>query len=406
MSIWRPSRRETRAAPWQPTFPFTYGQMGVSYQDIDPTQGETSLQSVAFRAGADLIASIVSELPLGVYSGEGASRRKRTTPGYLEDPSGDGYGREDWTYQLLMSWFLRGNGYGNVIDQGPTGMLRQVDLYHPDTVSVSTLDTGLPTWRVSGEEIPRQRMFHRRVNPVPGTLMGLSPVQAHADQLGLSLASTKFGRSWFQDGGHPTAMLTNEYADLSGKDQAQKAKDRFLAALYGTREPIVLGRGWKYQSIQVAPEESQFLQTSGWTEAQCARILGAGVAEVLGYDTGGSMTYANVIDRDITLLKYTVGRWVNRMERIWFGWLPRPQVAILDRDAFLETSAMQKWQLNKVKLDTGAYTINEVRAEENAMPVEWGNEPMSLTAAAASAPPPEPDNPDDEPPTDPPQGEQ
>jgi phage portal protein BeeE len=172
----------------------------------------------------------------------------------------------------------------------------------------------------------------------------------------------------------------------------RKAKDRFLASLFGSREPVVLGKGWKYEALQVTPEESQFLGTQNYAEGQCARIVGPGVAEILGYDTGTSMTYSNMIDRDITLLKYTIGKVVNRMERLFFDWLPRPQVAVLERDAFLETSAMQKWQVNKAKLDSGAYVINEVRADENQPPVPWGAEPMALTLgaqkAAADSPPP------------------
>lgn len=404
MSIWSPRRASKpllRAdPPWQPTFPFTYGQVGRGYQDIDPTQGEVSLQSVAFRAGADLIASIVSELPLGVYSGDGAGRRKRNTPGYLEDPAGDGYGREDWVYQFILSWILRGNGFAGILDQGPTGMVRQASIFHPDTVSVTEIN-GRPEWRVSGETIPSREMLHKRVNPVPGTLMGLSVVQAHASTIGLSLQSTAFGRTWFQDGGHPGGILSNDQADLSDDKIVTKAKDRFMAALFGVREPVVLGKGWKFEQIQVSPEESQFLGTQEWSAAESARILGPGVAEILGYATGGSMTYANVIDRDVTLLKYTVGKWVNRIERLFFGWLPRPQYAILDRDAFLETSAMQRWAINKIKLDTGAYVIDEIREKENDGPVPWGKEPMSLTVAAATKPDPAPEPDPNDPPTDP-----
>ncbi len=388
MSIWvaRQNGKATamRAQPWQPTYPFTYGQIGGTYDQVDATVGETALQSVAFGSGVDLVASIVSELPLDIFSGEGPTRRKRTTPGYLEDPAGDGHGRQDWLYQLITSWFLRGNTFGQVIDKGPTGMIRQCDLYHPDTVSLSVLD-GRTEWYVSGQVIPTERMYHKRINPVPGTLLGLSTVQAHAATLGLSISATRFGVSWFQDGGHPTGLLTNDLADLSDEKVVRTAKDRFLAALYGTREPVVLGKGWKYSALQVTPEESQFLQTQGYAESQCARIVGPGVAEVLGYDTGGSMTYSTMVDRDIALLKYTVGKVVNRVERVLFDWLPRPQVAILDREAFLETSAMQRWQVNVAKLSSGAYKINEIRADDNLEPVEWGELPMALTLGQQKA---------------------
>jgi HK97 family phage portal protein len=371
--------------------------MGRSYQEVDPVSGENSLQSIAFRAAVDLMASLISELHFDVYSGEGIQRRKRLTPPYLLDPSGDGHGVEDWMYMLLQSWFLRGNAYGKILDQGPTGMLRQVDLYHPDAVG-ARLENGAPIWTVAGRTVETDEMFHRRAFPVAGNLLGLSPVAVHADTLGLSIAATRFGRGWFQDGGHPGGILSNSEADMSDEKVVRTAKDRFLAALFGTREPVVLGRGWKFDQIQINPEESQFLETQGFSEAQCARILGAGLAEVLGYATGGSMTYANVIDRDLALLKYAADRWLKRMERILSSFLPRPQYVRFDRDSFLDTNVMQRWAVNKIKLDTGAYVIDEIRAQNNDGPVEWGKEPMALTLKPEPAPEPPPEGePTDEP---------
>ncbi len=376
---------------------------GRSYQEVDAVTGENSLQSIAFRSAVDLVASIVSEMHFDVYSGEGIQRKKRTTPSYLLDPSGDGYGVEDWAYMACQSWFLRGNVMGKVLDQGPTGMLRQVDLWHPDRVSIHPTNGGF-AWSVGGREVPNDQVFHRRAYPVTGALLGASPVAYHADQLGLSIAATRFGKSWFQDGGHPGGILSNSEADMSDSRAVQTAKDRFMAALFGTREPVVLGRGWKFEQIQVAPEESQFLETQQYSEAQAARIMGAGVAEVLGYATGSTLTYANIVDRDIEMLKYAVNRWLKRMERIWFAFLPRPQYAIYDRESFLDTNVMQTWQVNKVKLDSGAYTINEVRAKNNDGPVDWGKEPMSLTLGAQKAAADPPTDPAPDPNDGPPAG--
>lgn len=398
----KPEKRQDYIGQW-PALPLSslaFG-LGRSYQEADAVTGENSLQSIAFRAAVDLMASLTSELHFDVYSDFGISRRKRTTPGYLLDPAGDGYGVQDWIYMGCQSWFLRGNIYGNIIDQGPTGMLRQVDLFHPDKVNVH-LEDSTPAWNVNGQTIPQNRMFHRRAFPVAGTLLGASPVAYHADQLGLSIAATRFGKSWFQDGGHPGGILSNSEADMADDKVVQTAKDRFMAALFGTREPVVLGRGWKFDQIQVAPEESQFLETQQYSEAQAARIMGAGVAEVLGYTTGSTLTYANIVDRDIELLKYAADRWFKRMERILSAFLPQPQYVLYDRDSFLDTNVMQRWAVNKIKLDSGAYVINEVRAKDNEQPVAWGAEPMALTLGAqkaATEPPPSEDPPPNDPPT-------
>ena len=53
-----------------------------------------------------------------------------------------------------------------------------------------------------------------------------------------------------------SAILTNENAAEVSQSNATTLKQRFLAATRGNREPVVLGKGWKYQAIQVSPEES------------------------------------------------------------------------------------------------------------------------------------------------------
>ena len=271
-----------------------------------------AVQSVAVYSTVDLICSLASELPVQAFTGDG---RRIQTPGNVLDPGGDGSGVEDWTYRLLSSWLLAGNAYGAELSwDGRSGRATRVDLIHPDDVTCAIVK-GQPVWRVGGVEVKDPSKFqHRRVNPVAGRVLGLSRIEMHASTIGVSLSATRFGRQWFTEGAHPSAMLVNTEVPITA-EVAQVAKDRYLAAHRGSREPVVLGKGWEHKQIQISPEESQFLETSGLTEAQCARIYGPGFAEVLGYATGGSMTYANVVDRRQDLLVFSMNRCIRRAER-------------------------------------------------------------------------------------------
>lgn len=367
-----------------------------SYAEVDLSKAEASLQAVAVWSACDLIAGIVSELPADVYRGKGSDMKPLTTPWWLEDPDGSGHGLEDWRYQAMMSWLLRGNLFGDELQRATTGFLQQVLLFHPDEVS-GWMEDGEVKWSVNGHQADTRTFLHRRVNPMPGVVLGLSPVRLHATTIGLHLTGARFGLQWFQDGAHPSAILKNTETSLD-EGQARKAKDIFLAALRGTREPVVFGKGWEYEKIQVAPEESQFLETQGYSAAECARIFGPGIAEILGYESGGSMTYANIQDRDLTLLKYAVGKWIRRMERLLSQFLPRPQYVKLNRDALLETNTMQRYQAHASALSNNWQTINEVREHEELQPVPWGNKPFTPAAAPdAGADPAEDPDPEPEP---------
>ncbi|MFJ8743428.1 phage portal protein [Embleya sp. NPDC127516] len=394
----RPDRDRARAGP-RPVrstvdeILATFRGLNNSYTDVDLSSAEGPLQAVAVWSACDLVASLVSELPVDLYRGAGAERRQLPMPSYLLDPDGSGHGLADWSYRVVMSWLLRGNTYGAVLDRGAGGFLRQVDLFHPDRVRPTRVD-GSVAWTADGAPVPDAQMLHRRVNPMPGCLLGLSPVQLHMTTIGQQVTAGRFGLQWFQDGAHPSALLINTETALDA-DQAATAKERFLAAVRGRREPLVMGKGWDYRPLQVSAEESQFLQTQGYSAAECARIFGPGIAEVLGYGSG-SMTYANIVDRDLHLLKYAVGKWIRRLERLLFEFLPRPQYVRLNRDALLETNTAQRYAAYGSSLTAAWQTINEVRAIEDRPPVPWGDAPYVPAAATGPAP----DESDDPPPTD------
>lgn len=358
---------------------------GTSYAEIDLSVAETALQAVAVGSTVDLIASLASELPGGVYSGEGAARRERTAPGYLLDPAGDGHGIEDWKYQAISSWLLRGNLFGDVLGKSPQGFLTQIMIHHPDEVGAWIDPAGVVHWTVCGVAVDDPaKLLHVRAHPVPGRLLGASPIARHADMIGVQMTSTRFGLQWFRDGGHPSALLTNSEVELK-QSNIDKAKSAFLAALRGTREPLVMGKGWDYKAIQVSPEESQFLATQGYSAAECARIFGPGLAEVLGYETGGSLTYSNRVDRASDLLTFSLNKWLTRLERLIGRMLPASQYYKINRDALLQMTTLDRYKAHQLALTADFKVINEVRDDEDLAPVEWGDKPMSVQRAEQQA---------------------
>jgi HK97 family phage portal protein len=345
---------------------------------VDASTIPNAMQSVAIGSTVDLICSLGSELPIHVYRGEGSGRVKLKSPGYFEDLAGDGNGTPDLIYQVLMSWCLRGNLFGDILERSPRGdYVTQFSPLYPDGVKGREVD-GRLLWTVNGREFPAARMLHRRVMPVPGHVMGRSPITMHAATIGVSLSSTQFGGQWFAEGAHPTALLTSD--QQLGAKQAATAKERFLAALAGRREPVVLGKGWDYKPLQMNPEESQFLQTQGYSEAQCARIFGPGFAEILGYESGGNLTYANIESRATHLLVFGMNKWLRRLDRLLTSMLPSPQYARVDRDAMLESTTLTRYQAHALALTNRWKTVNEVRGDEEMAPVPWGENPTDPAA--------------------------
>lgn len=375
--------------PYPDIPPNSAAGVAPSFLNVGVSNTESAMRRIAVFASVNLIAGLSSSLPVDGYTGRGTSRREISLPPFFTDPDGSGQGFGDWVYQLLYSWLLRGNAVGEILDTDSLGRPAMIALAHPDSVSVHTGTDGRSVWHFGGREVPNARVWHRRMYPVPGKQLGMSPIGLHATSIGLGLAAESFGLRWFLDGGHPSAILQQEDTATVTQDEAVRVKQRFLNAVRGNREPVVMGKGWKYQAIQIAPNESQFLDTQKYTAAECARIFGPGIPEVLGYETGGTMTYTNVEQRSLDLLKFNLDRYFVRTESVLStDILPAPRYIKFNRGALLATDLTTRYRAHEIALRNQFSFVNEVRALEDNPPVPWGNEPTAAAVPATKTPEP------------------
>jgi HK97 family phage portal protein len=233
-------------------------------------------------------------------------------------------------------------------------------------------------------------IVHVRQWPTPGERFGMSPIQRHATLFGLALAVERFGQQWFMEGAHPSAVLeTDQVLDA---EKASSIQDRVLSKMQGTRAPVALGAGLKYRPIQLAPEESQFLQTQQFTAAQVCRILGPGLAEILGYATGDSMTYKNREQLAIDLLTYTVDPILVQLERKLSAQIggKRTRYIKFNRGALLRTDLKTRFEAHRIALGPVEpfETVNEVRAFEDMQPIQWGDDKPAVQGVTDTEPTP------------------
>lgn len=346
----------------------------VAGQTFDvPVTTATAPQVVAFGAAVNLLASVVSMLPVKAFTGSGATQREAPAPALLADPGGRGYGLGDWLIELVTQAATTGNAVGVVTARDGLLLPTVVELQPWPAVSCFRDRDGRHVWRVTGREIKDPRdVFHLRRHPVPGETMGMSPVAQFATTLGVALSTERFGAQWFGDGAHPSAVLETDQAIT--QDVAEKLKTRFMARSRGSREPVVLGAGTKFRPIQVSPEESQFLATQQFTAAQVCRIIGPGVAEILGYPTGGSLTYSTREQAAIDLLTYTLDPWLVLIERALSGLIGGRRWVRFERGALLRTDLKSRFEAHRLSLGPMEpwATANEIRDLEDRPPVDWG----------------------------------
>jgi HK97 family phage portal protein len=333
-----------------------------------PVTFNSALSVPAVWACVRIRADIISTLPVDVYLRRPGQTEgtPQPTPLILSTPAANNVDITEWLYASQVSLDLRGNAYGIIVDRDGFGNPLQIELVHPDTVTVN-LRNGEWVYRVKGKRVPSIDVWHERQHVVPGSIVGLSPIQEAASSIGVALAAENYGAEWFGSGSHPDAILTNKDLEELPQKDAAIIKERFIGSV--TRgEPAVLAGGWEYQSIQLSPAEAQFIESQRWSLAQIARLFGV-APEMIGGEAGNSLVYANVEQRAIDFLTYGIGPTIARRERALSRLVPSRQYVKLNTGALLKTDLITRYRAYAIGIAAHFLHPDEARGTEDMKPL-------------------------------------
>jgi HK97 family phage portal protein len=319
-----------------------------------------------------LSMSVMRPLP---YTGPtvGFGQATRLEPGpMLSKPSSDRY-MGAFTYSAWVSLLLRGNVYGMITARDKFGLPSQIELQHPDQMRCRRITQGAQAgqyeYRLRNTVVPAVDVWHKAIFQMPGSRVGMSPIEYAAKSTRTAQAAEQFGLQWFEDGGHPSGILINKDAKEINQAQAQGVKARFMAAVRGSREPVVMAGGWDYEQIQVKAEESQFLNTIQATDTQICKFFlmkpqHAGIAQ-----QGSAITYANIEDNMIDFLTFPMTPWMQEYETWLAEWVPSSQYVKLDSSPLLRTDMLSRFQAYHMMIASRAFTQDEIREMEDRPPL-------------------------------------
>jgi HK97 family phage portal protein len=270
----------------------------------------------------------------------------------------------------MVSLLLRGNAYGLITARTGAAMRpAQVELVHPDLMTVTVLPDGRVEYRYRGDVVDLDDLWHVRAFTFPGLPAGLSPVEYARQTIGLGLATARFGVQFFEEGAAPAGLLTTD--QHLNREQATQLKQSFTDVTRGKREPVVLGEGTTFQTISVSPTDAAWVESQRFTVSDVARVFGV-PPEMVGGEAGNSLTYGNVEGRALDYLRYSVNPWLVRLETALGDLLPRGQYVKFNADGLLRSTTQERYAAYAVALDKGFLTVDEVRALEDRPPLTGG----------------------------------
>lgn len=357
MGLFRPERRST-------TFALP-GRGWASSAGVVVTD-EVAMRNATVWACVWKYAKLISSQPYHVYREVDGIPRKLEEPSTLREPS-PGVRRSHWISQVVVSLKLRGNAFGLVLGLQANGYPSGVQILHPDRVQASYDDrTDTIEYRVGGQLIPNDRIWHVAINVAPGSPLGLSTIGAARQAIGMGVASTQYGSNWFEAGGHPTGILKTDQA--INAEQATAIKGRFRDAMSEDRGVAVLGQGFEYEPVQVSPQDAEFLNANKLSAQDIARFFDM-PPEMIGLDSGSSMTYSNVESRALDLLRYSVDPVLTEVEAGLTEMVPRGQYVRANRAALLQMTTTERYVAHASALRNGWRSVNEIRALEELPPI-------------------------------------
>ncbi len=384
-------QRSMQVTPWGP-----WGSTNTSAAGVT-VNSDTALNLASVYGCVTLISETIATLPRDVYRTnlDGTKTEVPNAPLWVEQPNPFTDGIE-FVSQTLVSLLLDGNAYwAYSLD----GNFQPAELHVLDPAKVEVkVANGVPAYTVNGAPY-RGRLLHLRGLTRPGQVKGLSPVEAARQQIGIGLAVEEFAGRFYSNGATLSGVITTP-EDLT-EPQAHMMKDAFARDHSGLRNahtPGVLTNGASYQSISVTPEQAQFLATREFGAGVIAAQIFLLDPSLLGIaiNRGQNLTYANLEQRGIHLVQYTLLRWIIRLERAYTFLLPKPQHMKFCVEGLMRADLMTRYNAKRVALGPNVpfMTVNEARDDEDDLPPLPGQDGLPEPPAPA-APAPAPDMPKD-----------
>jgi HK97 family phage portal protein len=253
----------------------TGGRITASGKIVTP---ESSLQTIAVLACVRLLSEAGAGLPLHVFravSDDVAERQpNHWLQGLLDRPNSEMSGVD---FRVAMNAGLEtwGNAYARKVLSG-NETIGLWPLPH-GKVERRQNDNGIPYYRYHAEggdvDYPAGEIFHLRGFSLDG-ITGLSPVAQARQGIGLNQATEEYGARYFGRDAKPPVVL--EIPNKLNAEQRAQILKSWNEARQG-EDACGIGiseGGMKVHVLNIPPEDSQFLETRGFNDAQIARLFG------------------------------------------------------------------------------------------------------------------------------------
>lgn len=348
----------------------------LAFGNLSDTQidARTAFQVNAVYSAVSLIADTISTLPVDCYIRvDGQRRAFRPKPEWVEKPD-IALPRVAFWNSAIVSLLLDGNLFVRII-QNRNGQIANLVVLNPRTVQVTRTARGRLSFTVEGEDRPLSQEEMVFIPDVlrPGTIRGVSRVEALKENFGLALALEKFAATFFGQGTNLSGVI--EVDQNLTKEQADNLRRSFDVAHKGWRRGHrtgILSGGATFKTTQVDPESSQAIDARRLAVEDIARAFNV-PANLLNIP--GTTTYASVEANGLQFIQHTLRPIVQKLEDGFSPLMsryPGGETAFIkwNLDGFARADLNTRMSAYSTGLQAGFLTINDVRRLEDLSDIQ------------------------------------
>lgn len=322
-------------------------------------------QSVAW-ACLRLRADLISTMPVDIFRRVNGIQVEVPKPPIFVTPGGSRMLWHEWMYATQFDLDSYGNTFGIIKARDGQGLPSVIELVEATTVSIARKD-GVVSYTINGKKFTEFEIWHERQFVVSGFPLGLSPIAHAAMNLLGYLSAQEFAVDWFTNSAVPSGHLKNT-ARILKRREAIKTKQSFKSAVQ-SGDVWVSGNDWEYNVFNASASEAQFVATMNASEKAACRFLGVPADMVDVDSSSGTVTYANVTQRNLQFLILNIGPAIVRRESAFSAFLlPQPRYAKLNVEALLRMDWKSRLDGYKVAIDARIMVPSEARELENRAP--------------------------------------
>jgi HK97 family phage portal protein len=364
---------ESRAITFQSVF-----EAGddLSFGTLSDTgiDSKTVFQVNAVYSAVSLIADTISTLPLDCFIRiDGQRRAFRPKPEWVEKPD-IALPRVAFYNSVIVSLLLDGNAFVRVFSNRQ-GQVINLMVLNPKTVEVKRTAQGRLVFEVQGEDRPLSQDEMIFIPDIlrPGTIRGVSRVEALKENFGLALGLEKFAATFFGNGTNLSGVI--EYPGNLSFEQAENLRNGFDSKHRGWRKGHrtgILSGGATFKSTQIDPESSQSIEARRLAVEDVARAFNV-PAHML--NVPGTTSYASVEQNNLQFITHTLRPIVQKLEDAFSPLMaryPGGDTAFVkwNLDGLARADIQTRTAAYSAMIQMGAMSINDVRRLEDMSDID------------------------------------